>query len=493
MKVGRGKQIAIGVVVLALAAGCGSRIEEARVQAAGNGPGTGLPNVAASTADVPVPNGAVDSAGTGVTPAGVAAGPAASAAPGPAVAGTQPAVAAPASAAPGKSGGNGAKPGGVVASGSAPCTAQGPPIVIGQTGVFSGVIGQSTGGIRSGLAAWAAMINKAGGLACHPIQLFQMDDGSDPSRTAANTQTLIEQKKAVAIVGANVPVTTAAFRSVIAKFKVPAIGGDLVTPDWNEDPLMFPQGGTAYATNLGGVKAMAQLTGKKKVGIAYCVEASACQYVAKSIQDPKGSADAGIQVVTVQQISLTQTDFTSTCQNMKNAGAEAIATAMDSASLTRLARSCAAIGYEVPIWAVSLSISSSLVSDKQLNKIGLFAGAPNSPFMLINTAAEKEFQQSLTNFVPGAIPDAPTMAGWAAGKLFQAAIEGLGTAARTQALTSARVMDGVWSLKNETLGGLAPPLTYPKGKPTPAVNCFYAFKMSGGAFSAPFGNKVQCL
>ena len=46
-------------------------------------------------------------------------------------------------------------------------------------------------------------------------------------------------------------------------------------------------------------------------------------------------------------------------------------------------------------------------------------------------------------------------------------------------------------LKNDTLGGMAPPLNFKKGQPNP-INCWYWMKVSHGAFTTPYGLKATC-
>lgn len=83
---------------------------------------------------------------------------------------------------------------------------------------FSGSAQKLGLGMRTGIEAAIAEINAAGGLLGAPIQLFALDDGYEPSRTAPNMYKLIDEDKVFAVVG-NVGTPTAAVSVPIANKK----------------------------------------------------------------------------------------------------------------------------------------------------------------------------------------------------------------------------------------------------------------------------------
>ena len=54
------------------------------------------------------------------------------------------------------------------------------------------------------------------------------------------------------------------------------------------------------------------------------------------------------------------------------------------------------------------------------------------------------------------------------------------------------IFEGLYALKNETLGGLTPPLNYASHQPSPPVTCYHLAKISGGRWTA-LGSAYQCL
>jgi hypothetical protein len=73
---------------------------------------------------------------------------------------------------------------------AAGCAAPLAPVAVGQVGTFSGVVGALTAGSRAALAAWAKDVNAHGGLACHPVRLYSQDDAGDPGQAAAAVKDL---------------------------------------------------------------------------------------------------------------------------------------------------------------------------------------------------------------------------------------------------------------------------------------------------------------
>lgn len=75
------------------------------------------------------------------------------------------------------------------------------------------------------------------------------------------------------------------------------------------------------------------------------------------------------------------------------------------------------------------------------------------------------------------------------GELFTAAA----TAAKlTPTSTAADVKKGLYALKGETLDGIAPPLTFTKGKPA-FPTCYFKGKLANGSFQSDGDTKPVCL
>ncbi|HZE67134.1 MAG TPA: ABC transporter substrate-binding protein, partial [Sporichthyaceae bacterium] len=290
------------------------------------------------------------------------------------------------------------------------CTGPGEPLRIGQIGNFSGIAGPVTAGARAALAVWVASVNARGGLDCHPLVLYTVDDEQDSSRAAAAVQSLTEEKKVQALVGVFSIISFNGLVSGVNRAKVPVIGGDLAGFPWNEEPFLFPQGAGLRDVVHGGLQ-QAVATGLTKVALLYCVEASVCTTDAKVI--PEEMTKAGGSIVYSSPVSLTQTDFTAQCQNARNAGAQALRIAADGATMGRVARSCAALNYHPKLIGVNVAVGPAQAADESLRQNTLLVSSANAPWTRTDTPGQSAFLAALTQYAPNLTPNAGAMAAWA--------------------------------------------------------------------------------
>jgi len=385
--------------------------------------------------------------------------------------------------------GGGVKPA-TGSSGNAPCTSQGAPLIIGQPGAFSGFVGQSAGNMKLGMSVWAKYVNANGGLQCHPVQLYQEDDGADPSKTAANVNDLVKNKHVVALVGSDTSITIAAEQSTADALGVPMVGGELVVTDWNTDPNMFPQGGSALQVDAGLVAEIGRETHVSKIGLLYCVEASICGVVNQNFA--KIVAPSHMNIVGTKSVSLTQATFTSECQSMKSGGAQLVFTYMDSAALTRFVSSCDSIDYHPVLASSAIALAPSVFANPSLQRDTVFYGNAFVPFTATGTPALDTMHNSFKQYAGQDVPDEPSVAGWTSGLLLQAAIDALVNAARNGPITSAMVVQGLLALHQNNLGGMVPPLTFIKGKPAPINPCYTVLELTTSGQRAPNGYQFSC-
>lgn len=476
------RQIAtLGFVAIAvLIAGCGTRVSEERIDHAaglGGGPVTVTARADAAAVATPAVVGAIQNSGTGVAAAEAAGAE-------PATVST--AAAAPAAATTGKGPGTATAP-------KAPAACTGPlaPVVLGQTAPASGIIGAATANVRSGLALWARAVNAGGGLACHPVQLHQMDDAADPVRVTSNLTTLVKNKGVVAIVAASVPTTFSAARQFAEKNRIPFVGGDLIEPGWFASPYLFPQGGTPFAAYAGAIKEAAAATGGKKVGLLYCVEAGACGQINEHFEAMVDAA--GLEFTLRKVTSITAPDFTAECQAMKSAGVQVLFLAMEGSSDSRAARSCRALGYEPAIAVGAISVSEAVSSDPNLRAMGLYLGTGNAPFTATDTLGGKAFRTAYNTFAPGSSIDQNSIYAWASGRLLEAAIAKVRSRAVSESLTTALILDGLGRITNETLDGLAAGITFVKGGPPKLSDCYYTLTITESGYGSPRGSRFSCF
>jgi branched-chain amino acid transport system substrate-binding protein len=314
------------------------------------------------------------------------------------------------------------------------------------------------------------------------------DDGGDPSRNQALTQQLVEEHGAIAIVYSDNPFSSEASQAYLNKKQVPSIGNEGAATYCYTSEMCFPQTSTGDAYSKGAIYGMtsaALARGLSKVGTVSCVESTFCSRIYDLA--PSIVPDTGTTLAFRGQGSLVQPDYTAICQNAKGAGAEALLIALDQNSLTRLIRSCHRVQYTPLIAGYSVALTAQAdPSDPALD--GVVLGVPTAPWFG-NTNPLREYRSVLERFSPGSRPGANSLMGWISAKLFERAAQRIGTVP-----TAANVLEGLWSIKNEDLGGLTYPMTFVRGQQTkPAITCYWIVEVVDKEWSSPNGHKRTCV
>jgi len=353
--------------------------------------------------------------------------------------------------------------------GNGACTpATGSTVKLGNVSTLSGVLGELFSPVVPALQTFVKSQNACGGLNGHRIELVLGDDQGDPSTAVSVAQRQIQNDHILAFLGNIQVLTVDAMVDVVNKSGVPIIGGDITNNTWFTQRLMFPQGPPPQAISYGYVEAATKRFGTKKLGDVYCLEVpQACQQIDKAFKElaPK----FGAQSLVNTQVSITSPSYTSQCQKFKEAGVETLAMTFDAASMKRFAQSCKSVGFKPKWMAYPLGVGN----EKQFLGEPILGGTyiPLNTFawMANATPAEKYWQASVQRFNPGFVSGDAAGLGWTAGALLVAA-----SAQLTDKPTTQQFLDGLYSLKATTLGGLSAPLTYKKGG-TPRIKyCLFA-------------------
>lgn len=365
------------------------------------------------------------------------------------------------------------------------------PITVGQVGSFSGVAGPITSKARETLALWARHVNAQGGLRCHPVKVYAVDDGGDPARAATAVKSLVVERKVVAIVGSVVAFSIGGFLPALAANRVPAVGGELVAPEWNTSPWMFPQG-AGIDDQLDGLLRAITAAGRKNVGLVYCVEVGACTYAADRIQ--KGSAErAGATLKMSAAVSLAQVDYTAQCLNAKNAGVDALILAIDGSAMTRVARSCDSVGFRPLLAAVSGTFSAQNTEDRNLRAFGMLSATGVAPWTATDSPGPRLFHDTIQRYTPSLKPDGMGAVGWTSGLLLQAAVEKLSASEAGGAITSELLLTALGKIRRETLDGFTGPISFAPGQAKArSTGCTFYLQLGPGGWSAPKGSRPDC-
>ena len=456
--------------------------------AVGGAASTGQPGAASVTATAS--GGAVSAVGGSATrsataaprsSAAVAAGGSGS---GSAASGAGPAAAG---VSPGTGSGNPAAGSAAAAPGTpgqAQAAAKRSEIVFGSFGVEAGPLGTISGPAPAAIRAWVADVNSRGGLAGHPVRVILADDGGDPARAQAVVRQMVERDKVIAFfypyaIGTLVPVLP-----YLEEKGIPVLGqmGAETLADYSAavfQPFMAADKGTAWGFML----SLAAQTDKKKIGILWCREVAACGLVKDGIR--KLSGYKGLEVVYDAQISFAQPDYTAEVLRAQQAGVEILMTFADIATVNRVAQSSHRQNYHPVLSAThNMQHSEALNYADELDGLLTYSRIPpyNSPKMAPYLRAMRTYQ-----------PKAPIGelggAAYVMGQLLEAKIAPL----LDDDPSAAEMTEAMYTLKNETLGGLLPPITFPRQKDRSEVNlCVIPVTFKDKKFLTPASEAFVC-
>lgn len=356
-----------------------------------------------------------------------------------------------------------------------------PEIVFGSVGTATGVIGAATQPIVAATKAWAADVNTRGGLKGHPVRIIFGDDGGDPSRAQSLVRKMVEETQVIAFVGTYLVITTAAVTGYLEKVRVPVIGG----PGGNEvediSPMFFnPQIGADEALGHGLVHNIVAQTNARKIATFYCREASSCAAQAKRVKEYAHLYDA--EVVLEAQVSLAQPDFTGEILAARSAGADAIVSAVDEASTVRVARSARQQNYD-PVIAGSYTVNNDVLLRAGADAVGIIGFSATAPYG--SSPLMQPYRDAVARHVPGARLAGYGATAWVQGKLVERLADFFGDLPHP---TSADVLRALYSLKDETLGGLVPPITFNEGPHGRVNRCMVPIRIGDGRIEAPLGD-----
>jgi branched-chain amino acid transport system substrate-binding protein len=455
-------RLGLVVVLASLAAtGCGSHLTNNEIRAAngltGTASTTGADMTGTSGSGVPSPSGQ----GAGST--GGSSGPVGSA-------GTV-----------GGSSGSGATGG---TSGlPTPPLKGGKDIVLGNVGTYSGVVGNSLAGVRPAILAWAATVNRAGGIGGRRVKVITADDQNDPRRTLQLVKDMNEKDHVDAYIAMYAVMNTSSVRSYIEGSGIPVIGGDLIDDAWVSSPSFFPQG-SSFESITAALAKMAANAGHKRIGIMYCIETPLCSSGTKYVES--AAPRYGASVVYKSGISLGSPNYTAQCRSARRQNVDFLLIGADPATVKSIARDCSAQSFRPQYAAPSIAVTAALEHYSALE--GFVSGQAHFPWMAKGTPALDAFRAGMARFAPGTLLSSGTAGAWTSGQLLLAASKHV-----KGELTRTSLFPALNSIRNDTLGGLTVPLTFREGARHPEPGMYFPIQIVNGVFTAPRGVTPQGL
>jgi branched-chain amino acid transport system substrate-binding protein len=370
------------------------------------------------------------------------------------------------------------------ATGTTPTSAPGAPaaapITIGTIASITGPLSSSPPIDVPVMQAWIAWTNANGGINGHQVKLIAKDDGSSATTAASDFQQL-QQAHVVAIVN-ETSLGDVNWAPLAQKAGIPVIGGDAVRVPYVTSPDFYASSTNLFAAIYGDM----QLAKKYGTNLAIlpCTESAVCS---QSVPLYKAlAATVGVKVGFTQTIAASTPDFTAVCQALKSSGAQSYVVVDATPIIARVANTCQQQGVTAKLIESSGADGPTLLSAPGAD--GLLAAEVDFPFVANSTPAQQQFHTVLQKYAPSNLAGQPgTSVPWVAMQLFGDVVKAVGSGP----VTSQSLIQALGTIKNDTLGGLAPPLSFTVGQVN-LSDCYFVLGISGGKYVAPEGNGPIC-
>lgn len=376
--------------------------------------------------------------------------------------------------------------GGSGSSQSADNTPEGPPIKVGTICTCSGAQGTGLAGVRTLAEAWVRYTNKNGGLNGHPVELVFLDDKGDATTSAQRARELVEEK-VVAIVG-NFSQQQDAWADIVTKAGIPVVGAPGQSPAELQSPNWFPVGSNPAATSFQQLKRMAA-DNKTKLATMYCTESPVCKQLKGVVAGFLQIQKSPIKVVSSSDVSASQPSYAPNCLAAKEAGANATVIFQAQAVGKRVIQQCKQQAWEPTLYGANGSASHN--DESGLPAGGVVLTLPTLGIDDRTTPGGKKLGDIMAAEAPeleeSDVYTENLGAPYAGFELFGKVAE---TAKLRPTSTPNDVKEGLWALKDETLGGLTAPLNFEKDKPT-FNGCTFYTTWKDGQWKA--GTEPACM
>jgi branched-chain amino acid transport system substrate-binding protein len=371
-------------------------------------------------------------------------------------------------------------------SAATPGAAKGTPFALGTLCSCSGTQAAALARVPDAAQAWADSINASGGINGHPIKMIVKDDAGNPATGLQQIKELVTQDHVMAIVG-ETSLTDQSWAPYVQQQGIPVVGGSPFEASFSSSPDFFISGTGLPVLTVGAME-QAKQNGVKKVGLLYCAESPVCKQL-----DPLGQAAAKIAGVgyTSLAVSATAPSYAAPCLALKSSGVDGLFIADNATVVQRVTAACAQQGYKPNTINEMATIAPNWLHDPNLD--GALLVGSNANYVDTSLPAVNQFLAAIDKRAPGLTSQASFSAAllnvWAGGELFKAAAQ---AAHLTPSSPPSAVKHGLYALKNETLGALAPPLNFQPGKPG-FPTCYFSMKLQAGKLASLNDGKTSCV
>lgn len=349
--------------------------------------------------------------------------------------------------------------------------------------------------------AWADFINAKGGLNGHPVEVEIQDTKGDAAAAQSQTQELLAKNPILFLL--STPSTEASQAELLGAAEVPVMGVGYNPAIWgghiaafnltcsNDEGSQLPCGipnAFAVTTTPGAVIDEqlygAQAAGATKVTSAVCAEVDSC-----STSIPVFAATAaalGLEVTESVKVSSAGGDYSAECIGFIQEGVDFIQLSGSAVMGDGMINSCLDQGYEGIFGASAGSVHGALITRDDITLAG---GLHAFPWWVDDPLVQEYRDAMAAGGVDEEGINDPTSTGlWSVLQLFAKAQANL-----SDDPTGAEAIENMYTIQDETLGGLIAPVTYSADNPDRSRDCFWPFILQDGELTAPAGGLAyQC-
>ena len=323
--------------------------------------------------------------------------------------------------------------------------AQSGRIVLGQSAAFSGPAAQLGIQMNKGARIHFDQLNAAGGINGQPIELRSLDDGYEPDRCKANTETLIKDGVFALFGYVGTPTCVAAF-PLITESKIPFFG-PFTGAEALRDPFnrnVFHLRASYYDETALIVNQLTQL-GLTKIAVFYQNDAygkAGLEGVKRALKPLK------LEPVSLGTVERNTVDVTKAVKDILASQPEAVVQISAYKSCAAFIRAARQAGYGGTFFNVSFVGTQALADELGREGRGIMVSQVMPFPFSTTTAISREYLDAVKRAGGDATPNYSSMEGYMAAKVLT---EGFKRAGRNP--TRESLIAGLESIQNMSFGG----------------------------------------
>jgi branched-chain amino acid transport system substrate-binding protein len=362
--------------------------------------------------------------------------------------------------------------------GSAPT---GTTIPIGIISRQTGLSSESYIGSEPAATSWEKWVNAHGGINGHPVKVFFEDSAGDAAKGLSLAKDLVENKHVVAIIP-NDPNVDNAIVAYTASQKVPVLSAFPSYPIWHSTPGWFALGIQSVPDgNIAGLTTIKDSGGKSVAAVA-CAEVAACAAVDSVFK--QYAPQVGLRYDGVFKVSASAPSYTAQCLALKDKGTDVLYMGASTGVSVKFMSDCATQDYTPRVLFPYQAFQPAVAKIKGLNAL---AYEPTVPWYA-DVPATQDFRSAMKQYGDLSKADETSMFLWSGLEMVRTAAQRAGAS-----VTKDTVMQALFQLKDEDLGGLIAPVSYSEGQGSPLLRCYFVGGYQDGKFTLPQGAEKKCL